>query len=420
MTTLDGRRVAYQDAWARANVVGTRRHGSAGVTWAQREPVHHRDGLAAARPPAGLHLRDAGPARSPRHRAWRAGRLRRAEARRPRASACSSRITSASSPTCRWWRAGRMRRPERGGMFLLAHVTDPHFRGFAGAGPTDFLNKRALGTLNLLLNRTRKHKMQLLEELRLDMRAQAPDHLALTGDFANVALDGRVAGRAGVDRHLRRSARGDQRDPREPRRLRRDGGRAARVREAVRALHGARSAAPPGRARPTRRPADYPFVHLRDELAFVGVSSSVATGDLGAWGRIGEAQLGRLEAMLAASELAGKTRVVLIHHPPVRQKHGEERNLNDRAALAAVLARVGAELVLHGHDHQDEHAELAGPGGKRIPDHRRRLGVVRRRARAPLALQPLRDRRRPHHLGHPRSRRGRPTRSGKSAARSSI
>jgi 3',5'-cyclic AMP phosphodiesterase CpdA len=71
--------------------------------------------------------------------------------------------------------------------------------------------------------------------------------------------------------------------------------------------------------------------------------------------------------MLAASELASKTRVVLVHHPPVRQKHGEERNLRDRAALVATLARVGADLVLHGHDHQDEHTELAGPGGKAIP-----------------------------------------------------
>jgi 3',5'-cyclic AMP phosphodiesterase CpdA len=58
---------------------------------------------------------------------------------------------------------------------------------------------------------------------------------------------------------------------------------------------------------------------------------------------------------------------VLIHHPPVRQKHGEDRNLRDRAALAAVLARVGADLVLHGHDHHDEHSELPGPGGKPIP-----------------------------------------------------
>ena len=75
-------------------------------------------------------------------------------------------------------------------MFLLAHVTDPHFRGFAGASPADFMSKRALGALNLVVNRTRKHKMELLEALRLDMRAQAPDHLALTGDLSNVSLPG--------------------------------------------------------------------------------------------------------------------------------------------------------------------------------------------------------------------------------------
>ena len=38
-----------------------------------------------------------------------------------------------------------------------------------------------------------------------------------------------------------------------------------------------------------------------------------------------------------------------------------------RAALAAVLTRVGAELVLHGHDHDDQRAELTGPGGRAIP-----------------------------------------------------
>jgi 3',5'-cyclic AMP phosphodiesterase CpdA len=108
-------------------------------------------------------------------------------------------------------------------------------------------------------------------------------------------------------------------------------------------------------------------VHLRDDLALVGVSSSVPTGDFGAWGRIGEAQLARLEALLVAPELAGKTRVVLVHHPPVVHKHGEDRNLRDRDALAAVLARAGAELVLHGHDHEDQRAELPGPGGGTIP-----------------------------------------------------
>jgi 3',5'-cyclic AMP phosphodiesterase CpdA len=248
-------------------------------------------------------------------------------------------------------------------MVLLAHVTDPHFRGFAGAGPTDFLNKRALGTLNLLLNRTRKHKMQLLEALRLDMRAQAPDHLALTGDFSNVSLPGEwraalawidtcglEAGAISVipgnhDAYIETVV-------------------ASRAFEKLFAPYMTHDLAP--RAAGGDR-ADYPYVQIRDSVAFVGVSSAVATGDSGAWGEVGEAQLGRLERMLGASELRGKTRVVLIHHPPVRQKHGEDRNLRDRAALAAVVARVGAELVLHGHDHQDEHTELPGPGGKPIP-----------------------------------------------------
>jgi hypothetical protein len=35
--------------------------------------------------------------------------------------------------------------------------------------------------------------------------------------------------------------------------------------------------------------------------------------------------------------------------------------------LASVLARAGAELVLHGHDHEDQRAELRGPGGRPIP-----------------------------------------------------
>ncbi len=111
----------------------------------------------------------------------------------------------------------------------------------------------------------------------------------------------------------------------------------------------------------------YPFVRLRGGGALVGVTSSVPTGDLGAWGEVGTAQLGRLAATLAAPALQGKTRVVLIHHPPVKLKGEESRNLKDRQALAETLARAGAELVLHGHDHRDERATLPGPGGREIP-----------------------------------------------------
>jgi len=254
-----------------------------------------------------------------------------------------------------------MHRPDRGGMFLLAHVTDPHFRGsLAGVGPTDFMNKRALGALNLIVNRRRKHKMELLDALRLDLRAQAPDHLALTGDLANVSLPGewRAAlawiDTCGLEPGAISVIPGNH-DAYIPAVV------ASRAFEKLFAAY-MTDDRPPGGER-----ADYPYVQIRDSVAFVGMSSSVATGDSGAWGRVGDEQLARVEAALRAPELAGKVRVVLIHHPPVRQKHGEERNLRDRAALVAMLARVGADLVLHGHDHQDEHTELAGPGGRPIP-----------------------------------------------------
>jgi 3',5'-cyclic AMP phosphodiesterase CpdA len=246
-------------------------------------------------------------------------------------------------------------------MFLLAHVTDPHFRGgLGGVGPGDFANKRAVGALNLIVNRTRKHKMALLEALRQDMRAQAPDHLALTGDLSNVSLPGEWrAALAWLDTcGLEPGAISVI-----------PGNHDAYVEDVVATRAFEKLFAPymtsdvPGDG--TR--SDYPYVQIRDDIAFVGVSSSVPTGDLGAWGLIGDAQLARLEVALTAPELAGKTRVVLVHHPPVLHKDGEQRNLKDRAALAAVLARVGADLVLHGHDHDDQRAELAGPGGRPIP-----------------------------------------------------
>jgi 3',5'-cyclic AMP phosphodiesterase CpdA len=111
----------------------------------------------------------------------------------------------------------------------------------------------------------------------------------------------------------------------------------------------------------------YPFARLRGEIALVFANTCVPTGDLGAWGRMGEAQLRRVEDLLAAPEIRARFRVLVIHHPPVMHRPPENRNLYDRAKLAEVLARMGAELIVHGHDHRDEFAELPGPAGRRIP-----------------------------------------------------
>jgi 3',5'-cyclic AMP phosphodiesterase CpdA len=242
-------------------------------------------------------------------------------------------------------------------MFRLAHVTDPHFRGFAGARPWQFLGKRILGTLNIALFRRRKHRMELLADLGHELRGRPFDHLALTGDLGNVSLEGEwQAARAWIE------ACGTPETvtviP---------GNHDTYVASEVRAGTFERVFASYQTADLREGGAIYPFVRFRGEVALIAVNSSVPTGDFGAWGLIGAEQLDRLETLLTAPEVARRLRVVLIHHPPVRLKRGEDHNLRDRAALAELLARTGADLVVHGHDHRDERATLEGPRGTKIP-----------------------------------------------------
>jgi 3',5'-cyclic AMP phosphodiesterase CpdA len=243
-------------------------------------------------------------------------------------------------------------------VFRLAHVTDLHMRSFAGARLRDFFGKRAIGALNLAVIRRRKYRMDLLAALGEDLRTRPHDHLVVSGDLGNVSLlsEWRAA-RAWIER-TGASVANTTVIP---------GNHDAYVEEVVTSgafeqLFAAYQSAD------LRLGSDtYPFARLRGEIALVCANTCVPTGDLGAWGRVGEAQVRRLEALLAAPEVRARFRVLVIHHPPVMQRPPENRNLLDRARLAEVLARVGAELVVHGHDHRDEFAELAGPEGRRIP-----------------------------------------------------
>jgi 3',5'-cyclic AMP phosphodiesterase CpdA len=242
-------------------------------------------------------------------------------------------------------------------MFRLAHVTDPHFRDFAGARPADFLNKRIIGALNIVFFRRRKHRMELLEDLRRELGARSFDHLALTGDLGNVSLESEwLAARKWIEGCA---------TPETATVI--PGNHDTYVTSSVRAGTFERVFAPYQSAE-LRHGADrYPFVRLRGDVAILGVNSCVPAGPFGAWGIVGDEQRARLEALLTTPEVAKRTRVVLIHHPLVVHRPGEERNLRDREAMLALFRRTGAELVLHGHDHRDEHATIEGPGGAKIP-----------------------------------------------------
>jgi 3',5'-cyclic AMP phosphodiesterase CpdA len=243
-------------------------------------------------------------------------------------------------------------------MFRLAQVTDLHVRNFAGARLRDFFGKRAIGALNIALIRWRKHRMKLLAALGEDLRGRSYDHLLVSGDLGNVSLASEWREALAWIQRTGAPVENTTVIP---------GNHDVYVKDVV-ASRAFETIFAAYQSADVRFPGDtYPFIKFHGEIALVCANTCVPTGDFGAWGRVGDAQLRRLEALLVAPEIEGRFRVLVIHHPPLMQRAPENRNLRDRAKLAEVLARVGAELVVHGHDHRDEFAELPGPAGRPIP-----------------------------------------------------
>lgn len=243
-------------------------------------------------------------------------------------------------------------------MFRLAQVSDPHFQGMQDLGLRDLFGKRLLGALNLLVRRRRKHNMALLQAMLEDLRARSFDHLALTGDLCNIALTSEWGAAL---RWIESLSLSPDRVTIIP------GNHDAYVPKVFNERVFERLFAVYQSAELRAREDPYPFVRLRGDVALVCASSAVPTGDFGAWGRVGDDQLARLEQLLQAPEVTSRIRVLLIHHPPLVNRAGEDRNMRDRSAVQALLARVGADLVLHGHDHRDYFKSLPGPNGRAIP-----------------------------------------------------
>jgi 3',5'-cyclic AMP phosphodiesterase CpdA len=107
----------------------------------------------------------------------------------------------------------------------------------------------------------------------------------------------------------------------------------------------------------------FPFARRCGPVTFVGVSTAVPNPPTLATGRIGAAQLGRLRTVLTELRRPGCCRVVLLHHPPVNGMTSWRRRLTDADRFRAVLAEAGAELVLCGHQHRFQFAQLDGPEG---------------------------------------------------------
>ncbi|HEY0569248.1 MAG TPA: metallophosphoesterase [Xanthobacteraceae bacterium] len=235
--------------------------------------------------------------------------------------------------------------------FTLAHLSDPHLPPLPAARFRDFAGKRALGYLNWTRNRHKFHQRSVLDALVSDMQAQGPDHVAITGDLVNLALEAEFAPALKWLESV---------------------GAADRV-TVIPGNHDAYVRATRHRFAQTWRnylasddAADrgvtFPLLRRRGPLALISVSSAVPTPPLMATGRIGRSQLEALERMLSELSAEQAFRVLLIHHP--LRSDSRFKRLTDSRQLLALLKRHGVELVLHGHDHVHSTIWIEGPAGK--------------------------------------------------------
>jgi len=236
-------------------------------------------------------------------------------------------------------------------VFTLAHLSDLHLSPLPRPRLSELMNKRITGYINWLRKRRHLHDRAVLETLIEDLKDQAPDHIAITGDIANIALEEEfVRGRNWLQ-HLD-SFKSVSFVP---------GNHDAYVRHAVRYA-------------PQWAPwmtgddglVGFPYVRRRGPIALIGLSTAIATPPFMATGRLGEAQIKALGPLLDKLKTEGLFRVILIHHPPVT-KAAEHKRLLDAWALVETIAAHGAELLLHGHDHLHMLNWLKGPAGTRVP-----------------------------------------------------
>jgi 3',5'-cyclic AMP phosphodiesterase CpdA len=224
----------------------------------------------------------------------------------------------------------------------------------------ELLGKRVTGFLSWRMQRQAIHEGPVLGLLAADLKAEAPDHVAVTGDIVNIALPDEFT---------------------QARRWLHSLGAPSDV-TVVPGNHDAYVNMPwasscglwtpfmtgsngsEGTAeRPVASLEDFPFVRRRGPVALVGVSTALPMPPFSAAGKLGPRQIELLEQQLIELGREGLFRIVLIHHPPYDGRAPRRKRLHDSAAFRQVIAEAGAELILHGHTHRSGLTKLPTPDG---------------------------------------------------------
>jgi len=226
----------------------------------------------------------------------------------------------------------------------IAHISDLHIAAFDDVPLRRFANKRVTGLINLMTFRRNEYSLDIFERLVADLIDESFDHVVVTGDLSNLALESEF--QAVFDR------------------LKLLGG--WRKVSVIPGNHDAytRGAVATRRFESTFYPfmfrqfSDldvdvYPYLKLFDGVAVVGVNTAIRTPPLASWGRVGSRQMGRLIEILSSDRVRSAFKIVLLHHHLHEREMPEQllANLLDQNAFVNVIKGHSVDLVLHGHDH---------------------------------------------------------------------
>lgn len=236
--------------------------------------------------------------------------------------------------------------------FTLIHLSDPHFHALPRR-VRDWLGKRGVGALNLLLNRRRQFPRERARRLVRQVAALDWDHLVVSGDLTQLGL-----------RHEMELA------------WREMAPWLARGAERVTIIPGNHDRYTPGDEAPgpfdevfgdfsPQGPERFCAKRLTGRWWLAAWDSAIPRPVLQASGRVAPETLRATERWLAG--LPANARVVLTNHYPlafpewyrVRTRH----ELLNLAEVSAWLARQRIELYLHGHVHHNWVIAQSGSAG---------------------------------------------------------
>jgi 3',5'-cyclic AMP phosphodiesterase CpdA len=239
-------------------------------------------------------------------------------------------------------------------MFRLAHISDVHLGPLPDVSYRELASKRVVGYVNWQRNRRKVMHDGIAGVIVADIKAHQVDHIAVTGDLVNLALDGEIE-----MAKIWLEALGPGHD--------------------VSVVPGNHDAYVPGAFDKTCRAwqaymcsdgheghvnrETFPYLRVREDVALIGVTSARATAPFMATGffRLGQAQ--RMERALVEAKKRGLFRIVMIHHPPVRDAVPQHKRLFGIRRFQRVVRKHGVELVLHGHSHLPSLFHIDGPDG---------------------------------------------------------